>query len=220
MIGKIDEEVRLLKLKVSKMANIAEDMASKSIDGLINENVNLLKEVIDADREVDQIDNDIDGEVIKICALRQPEASDLRFIIASLKINVAIERIADNAVNIAEWSERIINKPKIINYTDIISMGQIAIDMFRQALNAFFEKDFEKSRRVIEKDHEVDVLELKIMKDLIKVSYNNTANIKSALRLTFIARALERIADQATNIAELAIFVATGDVIKHKRVKE
>lgn len=220
MIGKIDEEVRLLKLKVSKMANIAEDMTLKAIDGLINENVNLLKEVVGADREVDQIDNDIDGEVIKICALRQPEASDLRFIIASLKINVAIERIADNAVNIAEWSERVINKPKIINYTDIISMGKIAIDMFRQALNAFFEKDFEKSRRVIEKDHEVDALELKIMKDLIKVSYNNTANIKSALRLTFIARALERIADQATNIAELAIFVATGDVIKHKRVKE
>ncbi len=220
MIGKIEDEIRSLKLKVSKMASLAEDMTEKSINGLIKEDTELLKEVILKDKEVDRIDNEIDEEVIRICALRQPEAGDLRFIIASLRINVAIERVADNAVNIAEWSERIINKPKIMDYSDIVYMKQVAVEMFRGALNAFFERDFEKSKDIIERDVEVDALEMKIMKELIKLSYSSPSNIKSALRLTFIARALERIADQATNIAELATFVATGKVIKHKRIKE
>jgi len=220
MIGKIEDEIRLLKLKVSKMANLAENMTEKSIEGLVKEDAELLEEVILTDKEVDRIDNEIDEEVIRICALRQPEAGDLRFIIASLKINVAIERVADNAVNIAEWSERIINKPKIMDYSDVVYMKQVAVEMFRDALDAFFERDFEKSKVVIDRDIEVDNLEMKIMKDLIKLSYSSSSNIKSALRLTFIARALERIADQATNIAELAAFVATGKVIKHKRIKE
>ena len=220
MVVGIDEDIRELKLKVSKMAKLAEEMTEKSIYGLINGDREALDEVISQDREVDRIDNEIDEHVIKICALKHPEAGDLRFITASLKINVAIERIADNAVNIAEWSEKIINKPKIMDYDDIIHMKDLAVDMFRKALHAFFEKDVESSREIIEVDSLVDAKELHIMKELIRLSYKNPSYIKSALRLTFIARALERIADQATNIAELATFVATGEVVKHKRLKQ
>lgn len=220
MIGSIEEEIRTLRLMVSKMAKLAEEMTEKSIDGLINEKVELLQDVINTDKEVDEIDNKIDEHVIAVCALRHPEASDLRFIIASLKINVAIERVADNAVNIAEWAEKIINKPRVMDYNDIVEMKDIAVGMFRNSLEAFFDRNVEKSIDVINRDDVVDAKELFIMKKLIRISYNDTSNIKSALRLTFIARALERIADQATNIAELATFVATGNVLKHKRIKE
>ncbi len=220
MIGSIEEEIRTLRLMVSKMAKLAEEMTEKSIDGLINEKVELLRDVINTDKEVDEIDNKIDEHVIAVCALRHPEASDLRFIIASLKINVAIERVADNAVNIAEWAEKIINKPRVMDYNDIVEMKDIAVGMFRNSLEAFFDRNVEKSIDVINRDDVVDAKELFIMKKLIRISYNDTSNIKSALRLTFIARALERIADQATNIAELATFVATGNVLKHKRIKE
>jgi len=220
VIGSIEEEIRTLRLMVSKMAKLAEEMTEKSIDGLINEKVELLQDVINTDKEVDEIDNKIDEHVIAVCALRHPEASDLRFIIASLKINVAIERVADNAVNIAEWAEKIINKPRVMDYNDIVEMKDIAVGMFRNSLEAFFDRNVEKSIDVINRDDVVDAKELFIMKKLIRISYNDTSNIKSALRLTFIARALERIADQATNIAELATFVATGNVLKHKRIKE
>ncbi len=220
VIGSIEEEIRTLRLMVSKMAKLAEEMTEKSIDGLINEKVELLRDVINTDKEVDEIDNKIDEHVIAVCALRHPEASDLRFIIASLKINVAIERVADNAVNIAEWAEKIINKPRVMDYNDIVEMKDIAVGMFRNSLEAFFDRNVEKSIDVINRDDVVDAKELFIMKKLIRISYNDTSNIKSALRLTFIARALERIADQATNIAELATFVATGNVLKHKRIKE
>ncbi len=220
MVVGIEEDIRELKLKVSKMAKLAEEMTEKSIYGLVNGDREALNEVIKQDREVDRIDNEIDEHVITICALKHPEAGDLRFITASLKINVAIERIADNAVNIAEWSEKIINKPRIMEYGDIVQMKNLAMDMFKKALHAFFEKDVESSKKVIEMDDLVDAKELHIMKVLIKLSYANTSYIKSALRLTFIARALERIADQATNIAELATFVATGEVVKHKRLKQ
>jgi len=214
VIGSIEEEIRTLRLMVSKMAKLAEEMTEKSIDGLINEKVELLQDVINTDKEVDEIDNKIDEHVIAVCALRHPEASDLRFIIASLKINVAIERVADNAVNIAEWAEKIINKPRVMDYNDIVEMKDIAVGMFRNSLEAFFDRNVEKSIDVINRDDVVDAKELFIMKKLIRISYNDTSNIKSALRLTFIARALERIADQATNIAELATFVATGNVLK------
>ncbi len=220
MVIGIEEDIRELKLKVSRMAKLAEEMTEKSIGGLIDSDREALDEVIRQDREVDRIDNEIDEHVIKICALRHPEAGDLRFITASLKINVAIERIADNAVNIAEWSEKIIDKPKVMDYDDIVQMKDLAINMFRKSLHAFFERDVASSKEVIEMDNDVDAKELFVMKKLIKLSYTDSSYIKSALRLTFIARALERIADQATNIAELATFVATGEVVKHKRLKQ
>ncbi|AEA33856.1 phosphate signaling complex protein PhoU [Hippea maritima] len=220
MAAGIERDIREIKLKVSRMASLALDMTNKALDGLFDENKALLDWVIEKDREVDEIDNEIDEDVITVCALKHPEASDLRFIVASLKINVAIERVADNAVNIAEWAQKIINKPKIVDYSDIKQMKKLAVFMFENALEAFFDGDTQKSKQVIKLDDDVDLLELAIMKKLIKLSYLNSANIKSALRLTFVARALERIADQATNIAELATFVATGEVVKHKRIKE
>ncbi|WP_035587920.1 phosphate signaling complex protein PhoU [Hippea jasoniae] len=217
MVAFIDEDLRQLKVKISKMTHIALDMVELASDGLFNRNNEKLLKAIELDNEVDRIDNEIDEMVIKICAIRQPEATDLRVILSSLKINVSIERIADNAVSIARWGLKINKYSQLKPYVDLPKMKDIAVLMVKEAMDAFFAKDIEKSLKIIEEDKIVDQYEMKILEELFGFIAKDASNSKTAMRLMFVARAFERIADQATNIAEQALFVATGKIYKHKR---
>jgi len=213
----LDDELRELKLKLSKMADIAIDMVEKSMKALIERDSDLIKMVAKTDDTVDSLDNEIDSYCLKLCALKQPKADDLRLILSSLKINIAIERIADNAVNIAEWAEKINKQPQLKPYIDLPAMKETTILMVKNALNAFFTKDIEKAKKVILLDDKVDNYEVQIIRELMTYVMENPRNIPRAIGLIFIARALERIADQATNIAEQAIFVTEGKIYKHHR---
>lgn len=133
----LDDELRELKLKLSKMADIAIDMVEKSMKALIERDSDLIKMVAKTDDVVDSLDNEIDSYCLKLCALKQPKADDLRLILSSLKINIAIERIADNAVNIAEWAEKINKQPQLKPYIDLPAMKETTILMVKNALNAF-----------------------------------------------------------------------------------
>ncbi len=219
-MAKIDKELLNLKLKISEMAEKAIEMVKNAAMGLFERDDEKLKWVVKKDNEVDLIDNEIDGMAVKICAIRQPEAGDLRFILSSMKINVAIERVADNAVNIAQWAQKINEHPQLKPYMDLPKMEDIAINMVKDSINAFFLRDVKKSKEVIERDDIVDNYEIQIMRELLTFVMEEPKNIRTVIRLIFVARALERIADQATNIAEQAIFVTTGEIYKHRRKKE
>lgn len=219
-MAKIDNELIDLKLKISKMAKKAVEMVENAAAGLFERDDEKLKGVIQRDNEVDLIDNEIDEMAVRICAIRQPEAGDLRFILSSMKINVAIERVADNAVNIAQWAQKINEYPQLKPYMDLPKMEDIALNMVKDSINAFFLRDVEKSKEIIEKDDIVDNYEIQIMRELLTFIMEEPKSIKTVMRLIFVARALERIADQATNIAEQAIFVSSGEIYKHRRKKE
>ena len=217
---KIDDDIRMLRVKISKMASISINMVEKASEGLFERKSELLEDVIKTDNLVDEIDNDIDQTVVRICAIRHPEASDLRFILSCVKANVAIERVADNAVNIAEWALKINRYPQLKPYIDLPKMRDIAVGMVRDAVDSFLDRNVDRSREIIKKDEIVDNLEIQVIRELMTYIVEDAHNIKTALRLMYVARAFERIADQATNIAELAIFTATGEIVKHRRKKE
>jgi len=212
---KFEEEMIDLKKKISEMASIVEDMIEKSIKSLIDRNMILAKEVINSDNEVNNMEVEIDNLCIKILALYHPEAEDLRVVTMIMKINNDLERIGDHAVNIAKMSIPLSEQPPIKPLVDIPKMADKAIEMLKESLDSFMKLDSEMAVQVCVKDDEVDALEPQIVRELMTYVMSDAQLIDRALRLIFIARHLERVADLATNIAEDAYYIATGKVLKH-----
>ena len=212
---KFEEEMIDLKKKISEMASIVEDMIGKSIKSLIDRNMILSQEVINSDAEVNTMEVEIDNLCIKILALYHPEAEDLRVVTMIMKINNDLERIGDHAVNIAKMSIPLSEQPPIKPLMDIPRMADKAIEMLKESLDSFMKLDSEMAVQVCVKDDEVDALEPQIVRELMTYVLSDAKLFDRALRLIFIARHLERVADLATNIAEDAYYIATGKVLKH-----
>ncbi len=212
---KFEEEMIDLKRKISEMASIVEDMIGKSIKSLIDRNIILAKEVINSDSQVNNMEVEIDNLCIKILALYHPEAEDLRVVTMIMKINNDLERIGDHAVNIAKMSIPLSEQPPIKPLIDIPRMADKAIEMLKESLDSFMKLDSEMAVQVCVKDDEVDALEPQIVRELMTYVMSDAQLMDRALRLIFIARHLERVADLATNIAEDGYYIATGKVLKH-----
>ncbi len=204
-----------LKKKISEMASIVEDMIGKSIKSLMDRNMILAQEVISSDDEVNSMEVEIDNLCIKILALYHPEAEDLRVVTMIMKINNDLERIGDHAVNIAKMSIPLSEQPPLKPLIDIPRMADKAIEMLKESLDSFMKLDSEMAVQVCLKDDEVDALEPQIVRELMTYVMADPQLVDRALRLIFIARHLERVADLATNIAEDAFYIATGEVLKH-----
>ena len=217
---KFEEEMIDLKKKISEMASLVEEMIGKSIKGLKDRNTILAQEVINSDNEVDDMELEIDNLCIKILALYHPEAGDLRVVTMIMKINNDLERIGDHAVNIAKMSIPLSEQPPIKPLIDIPRMADKAIEMLKESLDSFMKLDSEMAVQVCIKDDEVDALEPQIVRELLTYVMSDFQLIDRALRLIFIARHLERVADLATNIAEDAFYIATGEVLKHHHLDE
>ena len=217
---KFDEELIELKKMVSEMATTVEDMIAKSIKSLKERNMILAQEVINTDQQVNKIEVDIDNQAIKMLGLYQPEAMDLRIITMIMKINNDLERIGDHAVSISKFALYLSEKPEIKPLIDIPRMAEYAIAMLREAIESFMTKDPEKAVDVCKKDDEVDSLEPQIVRELMTYIMSDPQILDRAFRLIFIARHLERVADLATNIAEGAYYIATGEVLKHQHTSE
>ena len=217
---KFDEELIELKKMVSEMATTVEDMIAKSIKSLKERNMILAQEVINTDQQVNKIEVDIDNQAIKMHGLYQPEAMDLRIITMIMKINNDLERIGDHAVSISKFALYLSEKPEIKPLIDIPRMAEFAIAMLREAIESFMTKDPEKAVDVCKKDDEVDSLEPQIVRELMTYIMSDPQILDRAFRLIFIARHLERVADLATNIAEGAYYIATGEVLKHQHTSE
>jgi phosphate transport system protein len=166
--------------------------------------------------EVNRLEVEIDELALKLLALEQPVAGDLRFILGCMRISVDLERIADEAVNIAERSIMLSSRPPLPFHQDVLEMGTKALAMLRHAAQAFSSSNVEEALQVCHLDNEVDVLNHKNMRQVIEYMIHETPAIERSVHTIILIRRLERIGDLATNIAESVVFIAQGVNIKHK----
>lgn len=210
-----DEELLRLKEKVLVMGSMVENAIKDSVRALVDRDNDLAKSIIEKDHQINMFDIQIDEECIRLIALMQPKASDLRFITTAMKITTDLERMGDLAVNIAHRALELNEEPLLKPYIDIPRMREIAQGMTRDALDAFVKGDKKLAMDVIMRDDEIDDLRNEIQKELIYFMIQDPSTVTRAMKISFIAKNLERIADHATNIAEMAIYLAAGKMIRH-----
>jgi len=210
-----DEELARLKETVLKMGSMVENAIRDSVKALVDRDNQLAKDTIERDHQINTLDSQIDEECIRLIALMQPKAGDLRFITTAMKITTDLERMGDMAANIAGRALELNEDPMIKPYIDIPRMREIAQGMTRDVLEAFVKGDKKLAMDVIMRDDEVDELRNVILKELILLMVQDPSIVARATKIIFVAQYLERIADHATNIAEMVIFQVAGKFIKH-----
>lgn len=213
-----DEELKHLKEMVLNMGALVEASIRDSVKSLVERDNELARSVIEKDHKINEFDVEIDKKCIRLIALRQPEARDLRFIITAMKITTDLERMADNAVNIAERALELNKEPVLKPYIDIPRMSLIVQGMTRDALNAFVNQDKKLAMDVIMRDDEVDDLKYGIFEELVSYMVKDPQTVSRAMKITLVAQYLERIADHATNIGEMVVYLITGKFIRHMDV--
>ncbi len=210
-----EKELKDLKETVLKLGSMVEKAINDAIKSLVERNSILATETIDRDPAVNAIDVEIDETCIRLIALRQPRAGDLRLITTAMKITTDLERIGDLAVDIAERVLELNEEPQLKPYIDIPKMAEIAQGMVRDALDAFVKRDSALAREVLMRDDAVDNLNWNVFNELLSYMINDPSNISRATRITYISKYLERIADHATNIAEMVVYLVEGKIIRH-----
>jgi phosphate transport system protein len=210
-----DKEIDVLKEMLLRMGAMVEDQINESIRALLERDTAVAQRVIDADGAVDQMELDIDQHTIELIAMMQPAAIDLRFVAAAMKITPELERIADLAVDVCERAVELNREPPLKPLIDIPRLARLAEGMVRQSLDAFVRRDAVLAREVIARDDEVDLLTEQSFRELLTYMLEDSRNISRAIRLTFVGKYFERMADGATNICEMVVYLAEGKVIKH-----
>lgn len=209
------QELEALKTNIIRMASMVEESIADALRAVLERSPELARKVIEREQRVNSFELDNDNAVVDLLALQQPVASDLRFILAALKINNDLERIGDHAVNIAESALTFSGLPAIEVQMDIPRMGLIAKEMLSDSIDGFIHNNAATCRGVLQNDDLIDALNRKTINELIAFVQSNPASLRTALELTRVSRNLERVADLATNIAEEVIFVAEAQVVKH-----
>ena len=210
-----EDDLRALKNRLLSMGALVEERARQAVQALMERRMELAEQVIAGDQEVNDLQIEIDDRCLKLLALQQPMASDLRLITAAMKINADLERIGDQAVNIAENAAQLLAHPPLKPWLDLPRMAEIAQQMTRDALDAFVRRDPALARSVLERDDEVDQLKDQNFRVLLTYMMADPGTIERALALILVARNLERIADHATNIAEDVIFLVEAKDVRH-----
>ncbi len=207
------EELDTLKQTLLAMGGLVEDQIRRVMRALIDRDSDLAQEVIDRDRQVNAYDVEIDEKCVELLALHQPTAGDLRFITTTLKIVTDIERIGDQAVNIAQRALELGREPQL--YVDLPRMAEKAQRMVKESLDAFVSRDTALAREVCGEDSEVDALREQVFRELLTFMMEDPRTIPRAIRLILISRFLERVADHATNIAEMVIYMVESKMVRH-----
>jgi phosphate transport system protein len=215
-----DEELKALKEKILKIGSLVETAIHMSVQSLVERNSELAREVIKKDHKINALDVEIDEECIRLIALRQPKARDLRFITIAMKITSDLERMGDLAVNIAERALELNEEPILKPYIDIPRMTDISEGMVRDSLDALVKECTNLPYEVINKDDEVDQLTVQVFNELLLYMIQDPTTISRAMRISYIAKYLERISDHATNIAEMVIYLCQGKMIRHTGLSE
>jgi phosphate transport system protein len=215
-MGKImEKELNDLKDKLLRIGALVETQLDRSIKSLVERDTPLAKVVINADHEVNTLEVEIDEVCIRLLALRQPEAGDLRFVTTAMKIVTDLERMGDLAVDISERALELNEEPILKPYIDIPRMARAASEMLREALDAFVNKDAQMAWEVLDKDDFVDDLNKQIFRELLTYMIEDPHTISRAIRISYISKYLERVADHATNIAEMVVYLVEGKMIRH-----
>jgi phosphate transport system protein len=209
------DELEHLKERILAMGGLAEDRVQVAVDALVSRDRERLDGVLGGDEPINQLHLEIDGLAFRLLALHQPVASDLRVIVAAIKINSDLERVGDMAVNIAEAAHRYLARPPVKPLLDLPRMADIAQTMLRDALDAFVRRDVALAQSVLDRDDTLDNLKMQIFRELLTYMLQDPTTIEGALELILISRHLERIGDHATNIAEDIIFVVSAKDVRH-----
>jgi phosphate transport system protein len=210
-----DEELAELKTKLARMAGLTEDQIDKALTALVTRDAALACRVIERDHKVNAMDVEIDEACIELLALHQPAARDLRLVTTAMKLSTELERISDLAESICERAIELNEEPQLKPYIDIPRMGSLARVMVKESIDAFVKEDAILARKVIGDDDFVDDLMEQLFRELLSFMMENPHTISRAIRLSFIAKSLERVADHATNIAELVVYLVEGKIIRH-----
>jgi len=209
------DELEALKARLLEMGGLAEDRLQSAVTGLVERDAAIIERVLTGDQAINQLHIEVDDRAFKLLALHQPVASDLRTIVAAVKINTDLERVGDLAVNIAEASRRYLQHPPVKELIDIPRMAVIAQGMLRDALDAYVRPDTALAQQVLDRDDELDTLKTRVFRDLLTHMLDNQSTVEPALDLILISRHLERIGDHATNVAEDVIFMVSARDVRH-----
>ncbi len=213
-----DRELKNLKDEILTMGEMVQEAIATSVKSLVERDSDLARQVIENDRLVNELEVKIDGICLSLIALRQPAGGDLRFIATGLKVNVDLERIGDLAVNISERALDLNKEPQLKPYIDVPRMDQDVRWMIQGALDAYINKNEAIAMEVIERDEEVDQLNHQIARELLTYMMEDTKKVSAAMKIMMVSKHLERAADHAVNVAEQAIFMMKGTVVRHQKI--
>ncbi len=202
------------------MATLASSMVSDSIKALVNRDTDLAEKVIDKDELLDQLDVDIDEHCIRMLALFEPKAVDLRYIITATRIIIDLERVGDHCVSMCRGIVKLNNEPQLKPYIDLPKMAEMSISMINDSLQAFFDGDTKLAFDVIKRDHAIDQLNDQVTRELLTYSMEDVKTLHVVLALMNVSRRLERVADHATNVAEVVYYMVEGKIIRHSYIEE
>lgn len=212
-----DQKLNALKQRMLKMAGAVEQSIQEAVRSLTTRDNALARKVIEDGKRVDEMEIEIEEEALALFALRQPVASDLRFVAAVIKANTDLERINDHAVNIAQRALVLNGLPLLKPLIDIPRMAEIAQGMVKNALDAFVNRDVTLADGVRLRDDELDDLRDQIFRELLTYMMVDPATIDRATHLILISRDLERVGDHASNIAEDVVYVVQGRIVRHHK---
>lgn len=210
-----EKDLEDLKERLLWMGSLAERAVHQAIHSVLDSDEALARTVLDEEGAINELQVEIDDRVVQLLALYQLMAADLRFVLACSRINNDLERIGDQAVNIAQSAQRIVRHPRVKPYVDLPRMSELAEEMVRDALNAVVHKDVELAKNVLVRDDQVDQLRDQIFRELLSYMMGDSAVVFSSFELILVAKNLERIGDHATNIAEDVIYMVAGSDVRH-----
>ena len=219
IVRSYSDELQNISALVAKMGGLAETILTDAMTALVKRDADLSTQAIQADKRVDNLDAEIEYQVVRMLALRQPMAVDLRSIISALKIAQSLERIADHAKNGAKRALVINQSPPMDATRGIVRLSDIAREMLRSVLDAYVNSDAEGAVKVRDRDEDLDVLYDGYFRECLTYMMEDSRNITAATHLLFIAKNIERIGDHCTNIAENVYYMQTGERLNTARPK-
>jgi phosphate transport system protein len=220
MTKHIQRQIDLLKQKILYVGTLVEESIAKAIAALINRDAPLAAKVMEADNVIDRMEVEVEEECLKILALYQPVAADLRFVVAVLKINNDLERMGDLAQNIAKRASYIAKAEPMDLPIDFRSMAAKAQSMVKQSLDALVNSDTGLARTIRAQDDEVDEARQRTRKEIMDAIRRHPDRVEYLLKFNSVSKHLERLADMATNVAEDVIYMGEGEIVRHQRVEE
>ncbi len=215
-----EAELRTLREKLLEMGGLVERAITASVRAIIERDAAGADAVKTRDREINRMEVDVDGMCRRILALRQPAASDLRFITTALKIVVDLERMGDLAVNVAERAIDLNQAPPLGPMHELSKLADLVEAQLKKALDAFVSGDVEKAELVMHGDDLIDALYLKIFNDMLARMMEDSRNIRRATAVMFAAKHLERFGDHAVNLAEMVVYMVRGTDVRHPKSRE
>ena len=208
-------ELRRIREMLLMMGAKVEEMLGQAMKALVERDSELAEKTLYIDRQINRLELEVDDLCLRVLARRQPVAGDLRFLTMALKVVTDLERMGDLGVNICERVMELNEEPPLKNWVEVANMAEAAQEMLREALDAFVAGDADRAQGIVERDSKVDAYYATIFRELLTYMMENPRNIYRATRVQSIAKYIERIADHATNLAEMVVFMVRGKDIRH-----